>query len=64
MLPLTHRVPVGAELTAAGPDSEIWQCLIVLQPVSSKDAITAEWTRLPYAVLAASATASPRRSRG
>ena len=63
-----------AELTAAGLDSEIWQCPvvlladvrsvgvqgdgrtyghpIVLRPVSSEDAMTADWTRLPYDVLA------------
>lgn len=62
------------ELTAAGLDSEIWQCPvvlladvrsvgvqgdgrtyghpIVLRPVSSEDAMTADWTRLPYDVLA------------
>lgn len=61
------------ELTAAGLDSEIWQCPvvlladvrsvgvqgdgrtyghpIVLRPVSSEDAMTADWTRLPYEVL-------------
>lgn len=61
------------ELTAAGLDSEIWQCPvvlladvrsvgvqgdgrtyghpIVLRPVSSEDAMTADWTRLPYDVL-------------
>jgi len=65
---------VRAELTAAGLDSEIWQCPvvlladvrsvgvqgdgrtyghpIVLRPVSSEDAMTADWTRLPYDVLA------------
>jgi GMP synthase (glutamine-hydrolysing) len=63
-----------AELTAAGLDTEIWQCPvvlladvrsvgvqgdgrtyghpIVLRPVSSEDAMTADWTRLPYDVLA------------
>jgi GMP synthase (glutamine-hydrolysing) len=63
-----------AELTAAGLDSEIWQCPvvlladvrsvgvqgdgrsyghpIVLRPVSSEDAMTADWSRLPYDVLA------------
>ena len=63
-----------AELSAAGLDSEIWQCPvvlladvrsvgvqgdgrtyghpIVLRPVSSEDAMTADWTRLPYDVLA------------
>jgi len=62
-----------AELTAAGLDSEIWQCPvvlladvrsvgvqgdgrtyghpIVLRPVSSEDAMTADWTRVPYEVL-------------
>jgi GMP synthase (glutamine-hydrolysing) len=62
------------ELTAAGLDSEIWQCPvvlladvrsvgvqgdgrsyghpIVLRPVSSEDAMTADWSRLPYDVLA------------
>ncbi|MBP2404631.1 glutamine-hydrolyzing GMP synthase [Streptomyces syringium] len=62
------------ELTAAGLDSEIWQCPvvlladvrsvgvqgdgrtyghpIVLRPVSSEDAMTADWTRMPYEVLA------------
>lgn len=61
------------ELTAAGLDSQIWQCPvvlladvrsvgvqgddrtyghpIVLRPVSSEDAMTADWTRLPYDVL-------------
>ena len=65
---------VRAELTAAGLDSEIWQCPvvlladvrsvgvqgdgrtyghpIVLRPVSSEDAMTADWTRVPYEVLA------------
>lgn len=65
---------VREELTAAGLDSEIWQCPvvlladvrsvgvqgdgrtyghpIVLRPVSSEDAMTADWTRLPYDVLA------------
>ncbi|SMH31348.1 GMP synthase (glutamine-hydrolyzing) [Rathayibacter oskolensis] len=65
---------VRAELTAAGLDSEIWQCPvvlladvrsvgvqgdgrtyghpIVLRPVSSEDAMTADWTRLPYDLLA------------
>ena len=62
------------ELTAAGLDTEIWQCPvvlladvrsvgvqgdgrtyghpIVLRPVSSEDAMTADWSRLPYNVLA------------
>ena len=62
------------ELTAAGLDTEIWQCPvvlladvrsvgvqgdgrtyghpIVLRPVSSEDAMTADWSRLPYEVLA------------
>ncbi|MFF5986393.1 glutamine-hydrolyzing GMP synthase [Prauserella flavalba] len=61
------------ELTAAGLDSDIWQCPVVLladvrsvgvqgdgrtyghpvvlRPVSSEDAMTADWTRLPYDVL-------------
>ncbi|RWZ49937.1 glutamine-hydrolyzing GMP synthase [Labedella phragmitis] len=65
---------VRQELTAAGLDTEIWQCPvvlladvrsvgvqgdgrtyghpIVLRPVSSEDAMTADWTRLPYDVLA------------
>ena len=65
---------VRAELTAAGLDSEIWQCPvvlladvrsvgvqgdgrtyghpIVLRPVSSEDAMTADWTRVPFDVLA------------
>ncbi|MCI2957876.1 glutamine-hydrolyzing GMP synthase [Agromyces atrinae] len=65
---------VRAELTAAGLDSAIWQCPvvlladvrsvgvqgdgrtyghpIVLRPVSSEDAMTADWTRVPYDVLA------------
>lgn len=63
-----------AELTAAGLDSQIWQCPvvlladvrsvgvqgdsrtyghpIVLRPVYSEDAMTADWTRVPYEVLA------------
>ena len=56
------------ELTAAGLDRSIWQCPvvllgvqgdgrtyghpIVLRPVSSEDAMTADWTRVPYEVLA------------
>jgi GMP synthase (glutamine-hydrolysing) len=62
-----------AELTAAGLDSTIWQCPVVLladvrsvgvqgdgrtyghpvvlRPVSSEDAMTADWTRVPYDVL-------------
>jgi GMP synthase (glutamine-hydrolysing) len=61
------------ELTAAGLDTLIWQCPvvlladvrsvgvqgdgrtyghpIVLRPVSSEDAMTADWTRVPYEVL-------------
>ena len=61
------------ELTAAGLDTEIWQCPvvlladvrsvgvqgdgrtyghpIVLRPVSSEDAMTADWSRIPYEVL-------------
>lgn len=64
---------VREELTAAGLDSDIWQCPVVLladvrsvgvqeearsygypvvlRPVSSEDAMTADWTRLPYDVL-------------
>jgi GMP synthase (glutamine-hydrolysing) len=64
---------VREELTAAGLDSQIWQCPvvlladirsvgvqgddrtyghpIVLRPVSSEDAMTADWTRVPYDVL-------------
>ncbi len=62
------------ELTAAGLDSDIWQCPVVLlaevrsvgvagdersyghpvvlRPVSSEDAMTADWSRLPHDVLA------------
>ncbi|MDD7384431.1 MAG: glutamine-hydrolyzing GMP synthase [Actinomycetaceae bacterium] len=65
---------VREELTAAGLDSEIWQCPvvlvadvhsvgvqgdgrtygspIVLRPVTSEDAMTADWARIPYDVLA------------
>jgi len=65
---------VREELTAAGLDSEIWQCPvvlladvrsvgvqgdgrtyghpIVLRPVSSEDAMTADWTRVPHDILA------------
>jgi GMP synthase (glutamine-hydrolysing) len=65
---------VRSELTAAGLDTEIWQCPvvlladvrsvgvqgdgrsyghpIVLRPVSSEDAMTADWTRVPYDLLA------------
>ncbi len=61
------------ELSAAGLDSDIWQCPVVLladvrsvgvqgdgrtyghpvvlRPVSSEDAMTADWARLPYDVL-------------
>ena len=61
------------ELTAAGLDTTIWQCPvvlladvrsvgvqgdgrtyghpIVLRPVSSEDAMTADWTRVPYETL-------------
>jgi len=65
---------VREELTAAGLDTAIWQCPvvlladirsvgvqgdgrtyghpIVLRPVSSEDAMTADWTRLPHDLLA------------
>jgi GMP synthase (glutamine-hydrolysing) len=65
---------VRHELTAAGLDSDIWQCPVVLladvrsvgvqgdgrtyghpvvlRPVSSDDAMTADWSRLPYDLLA------------
>lgn len=65
---------VREELTAAGADSQIWQCPvvlladvrsvgvqgdgrtyghpIVLRPVSSDDAMTADWTRLDHELLA------------
>jgi GMP synthase, PP-ATPase domain/subunit len=65
---------VREELTAAGADSDIWQCPvvlladvrsvgvqgdgrtyghpIVLRPVSSDDAMTADWTRLDHELLA------------
>ena len=65
---------VREELSAAGQDSQIWQCPvvlladvrsvgvqgdgrsyghpIVLRPVSSEDAMTADWSRLPYDLLA------------
>ena len=65
---------VREEMTAAGLDSSVWQCPvvlladvrsvgvqgdgrtyghpIVLRPVSSEDAMTADWTRLPYETLA------------
>ncbi|MFZ1382255.1 MAG: glutamine-hydrolyzing GMP synthase [Scrofimicrobium sp.] len=65
---------VREELTAAGLDSAIWQCPvvlladvrsvgvqgdgrtyghpIVLRPVTSEDAMTADWVRLPYDLLA------------
>lgn len=61
------------EMTAAGMDSVVWQCPvvlladvrsvgvqgdgrtyghpIVLRPVSSEDAMTADWTRVPYETL-------------
>src|SRR5699024_8858782 len=61
------------EITAAGLDSDIWQCPVVLladvrsvgvqgdgrtyghpvvlRPVSSEDAMTADWTRLPHETL-------------
>src|SRR5690606_305725 len=67
---------VRAELTAAGLDTDIWQCPvvlladvrsvgvqgdgrtyghpIVLRPVSSEDAMTADWTRVPEDVVARS----------
>ena len=35
---------------------------VVLRPVSSEDAMTADWTRIPYDVLAGSRPASPTRS--
>ena len=62
------------EMTAAGLDSTVWQCPvvlladvrsvgvqgdgrtyghpIVLRPVNSEDAMTADWTRVPYETLA------------
>ena len=62
------------EMTAAGLDSTVWQCPVVLladvrsvgvqgdgrtyghpvvlRPVTSEDAMTADWSRLPYDVLA------------
>ena len=65
---------VREEMTAAGLDSTVWQCPvvlladvrsvgvqgdgrtyghpIVLRPVSSEDAMTADWTRVPYETLA------------
>ncbi|WP_241864236.1 glutamine-hydrolyzing GMP synthase [Nakamurella antarctica] len=65
---------VREELTAAGLDTAIWQCPvvllaevrsvgvqgdgrtyghpIVLRPVSSEDAMTADWSRIPYDLLA------------
>ncbi len=65
---------VREELTAAGLDTAIWQCPvvlladvrsvgvqgdgrtyghpIVLRPVSSEDAMTADWSRIPYELLA------------
>ena len=65
---------VREEMTAAGLDSSVWQCPvvlladvrsvgvqgdgrtyghpIVLRPVSSEDAMTADWTRVPYETLA------------
>jgi len=65
---------VRQELTAAGLDSQIWQCPVVLladvrsvgvqgdgrtyghpvvlRPVSSEDAMTADWSRIPYDLLA------------
>jgi len=36
---------------------------IVLRPVSSEDAMTADWTRVPYDVLAGSRPGSPMRCR-
>ncbi|HEV3381535.1 MAG TPA: glutamine-hydrolyzing GMP synthase [Trebonia sp.] len=63
-----------AEMTAAGLDTDVWQCPVVLladvrsvgvqgdgrtyghpvvlRPVTSEDAMTADWARLPYDVLA------------
>ncbi len=65
---------VREELTAAGLDSDVWQCPVVLladvrsvgvqgdsrsyghpvviRPVQSEDAMTADWARIPYDVLA------------
>jgi GMP synthase (glutamine-hydrolysing) len=40
------------ELTAAGLDRDVWQFPVVLRPVSSEDAMTADWSRLPYDVIA------------
>jgi GMP synthase (glutamine-hydrolysing) len=52
------------ELTRAGLDRNIWQCPVVLlaertyghpvvlRPVTSEDAMTADWARLPYDLLA------------
>ena len=57
------------ELSKAGLDRDIWQCSvgvqgdertygspIVLRPVSSEDAMTADWSRVPYDVLATIST--------
>ena len=60
------------ELSKAGLDRDIWQCPvvlladvhsvgvqgspIVLRPVSSEDAMTADWSRVPYDVLATIST--------
>ena len=40
------------EMSAAGLDTLIWQCPVVLRPVTSEDAMTADWARLPDDVLA------------
>jgi len=47
---------VREELSAAGLDDAIWQCPVVLRPVTSEDAMTADWARLPDAVLTTIAT--------
>ncbi len=40
------------EFTTAGLDREVWQFLVVLRPVSIEDVMTADWSRLPYELLA------------
>jgi GMP synthase (glutamine-hydrolysing) len=67
-----------AEMTAAGLDTTVWQCPVVLladvhsvgvqgdgrtyghpvvlRPVTSEDAMTADWARLPYDLLASIST--------